>query len=84
MKKVVLLGIIVSLVGVVGCAKKTPECTPLTQDEMKAMVETVKSMPLDQVEENEVVVFETNYGSMVIQLFSDKACRPWEYHIDWG
>jgi len=55
------------------CAKKEQVCPPLTQQEIKALKDSVKAMPLEPVKANEVAVMETNLGTMVFEFFPDKA-----------
>jgi peptidyl-prolyl cis-trans isomerase B (cyclophilin B) len=58
---------------ITGCTKKGNDCTPLSQEEMDAIIEKANNMPLEPVQGNEHVVFQTNYGKMVVDLFQDKA-----------
>jgi cyclophilin family peptidyl-prolyl cis-trans isomerase len=77
MRRLLVLVLGMGLAGMIACSKDQKaggaDCTPLSDQEMQVMVEKVKSMPMEPVKENQVAVFETNYGEMVIDLFTDKA-----------
>jgi len=68
----ILLGILF-----VSCTKD--KCPPLTAEEIQALKDKVKSMPLEPVEANEVAVMKTNKGTMVIEFFPDKAPQHCAY-----
>ncbi len=59
----------------VSCAKKEHkvECPALSDLQIEELKQTVKAMPLEPVEANEVAVMKTNLGTMVVEFFPDKA-----------
>ena len=59
------------------CAKET--CKPLSAEEIQALLNKVKEMPLEPVQANEVAVMKTNLGTMVIEFFPDKAPQHCAY-----
>lgn len=72
--RIVVVATMVMAVGFVGC-KKAPkvECPTLTSDQIEALKEQVKAMPLEPVNPKEVAVMTTNLGTMVIEFFPEKA-----------
>lgn len=72
---VILLGVVI-----VSCGEKqASKCKNLTTAEIETIQEKVKSMPLEPVAANEVAVLETNFGTMVVQFFPDKAPQHCAY-----
>jgi cyclophilin family peptidyl-prolyl cis-trans isomerase len=65
---------LIAALAVASCtSKKAKECPTLTAEQIEALKEKVKAMPLEQLNANEVAVMTTNLGTMVIEFFPDKA-----------
>jgi len=74
--RVLLVATVVALAAVgLSTCKKAPkvECPTLTADQIEALKQQVKAMPLEQVNPKEVAVMRTNLGTMVIEFFPEKA-----------
>ena len=72
MKRILVVFALAAIVLILACGQGQ-QCKPLSQSQIQALLEKVKSMPLEPVGENEVAVLETNYGTLVIKFFPDKA-----------
>ncbi len=48
---------------------------PITRAQIDSILQRVKNTPMEPVGENEVAVLETNYGTMVMDFFPEKAPR---------
>lgn len=77
MKKIVVLLFCLAIL-ITTCGKKKEEaakvtCQPLLDEEIAALLQKVKEMPMEPVQANEVAVLETSYGKMVVSFFPDKA-----------
>ncbi|MGQ9853753.1 MAG: peptidylprolyl isomerase, partial [Candidatus Oleimicrobiaceae bacterium] len=72
--RIVVVATMVVAVGFAGCKKAAKvECPTLTSDQIEALKEQVKAMPLEPVNPKEVAVMATNLGTMVIEFFPEKA-----------
>lgn len=72
--------VILQIVILAGCGEKQiSKCKNLTMVEIEEIKEKVKSMPLEPVAANEVAVLETNFGTIVVQFFPDKAPQHCAY-----
>ncbi|MDZ7374859.1 MAG: peptidylprolyl isomerase [candidate division KSB1 bacterium] len=85
-RKIASIGVVLLLV--VGGCKKSPgakgigtarPCETLTQEEIQQIIARVNAAPLEPVQPNERVVVETDFGRMVIQLFTEKAPLHTQY-----
>ncbi len=70
MKKIVLFCFLMLGLVVLFCGDKD---NVLSEKEARALLQRVKTMPLNPVQDNEVAVLQTNYGKMVFEFFPDKA-----------
>ncbi|MBC7187733.1 MAG: peptidylprolyl isomerase [Calditrichaeota bacterium] len=65
---------LIAVLALASCtSKKAKECPTLAAEQIEALKEKVKAMPLEPVNANEVAVMTTNLGTMVIEFFPDKA-----------
>ncbi|HNR67354.1 MAG TPA: peptidylprolyl isomerase [bacterium] len=75
MRKILIAALLMTLVA--SCNKKPSEqksdCLAMTIEEIQALIETVKAMPLEPVAENEVAELQTNFGTLVLEFFPEKA-----------
>lgn len=71
--RLMLIALIAMLILASCTSKKAKECPTLAAEEIEALKEKVKAMPLEPVSADEVAVMTTNLGTMVIEFFPDKA-----------
>jgi cyclophilin family peptidyl-prolyl cis-trans isomerase len=69
MKKLIIALMILILAAFAGCKKKDY----LSSEDIKTILDNVKSTPVEPVLENEVAVIETDYGKIVFSFYTEQA-----------
>ena len=79
MKKAILILLIITSIIFIGCTQKKEkkgvdlEFKTLTAEEIKEVLEKVKNTPATPVEDNEIAIIETRFGTMKVEFFTDVA-----------
>ena len=79
MKKAILILLIITSIIFIGCTQKKEkkgvdlEFKTLTAEEIKEVLEKVKNTPATPVEDNEIAIIETKFGTMKVEFFTNVA-----------